>query len=159
VTDALLETLLARISDSGLVDDPVIEDDMVHGRARLVGPDAVVTVTIDPELEDVPDPDPEPLAAATTQLIEISATRWTALIEEIAAEIEDAVVEDDEEELIEDVDLRDDLEIVSVVVFADATLLSFRAEKQFPTARVLVQLGEDLELENVEVVDGEDQDE
>ncbi len=53
--------------------------------------------------------------------------------------------------MVEQIDLRDDLEATSVVVFADAVLLAFLAPKQFPDSRILVQLDDDLEVDGVEV--------
>jgi hypothetical protein len=71
------------------------------------------------------------------------------VIDEVAADIEDAV--DDDAPVIDQTDLRDDLEATSVVVFADALLLAFDAPRQFPDSRILVQLDEELEVSGIEV--------
>lgn len=59
-------------------------------------------------------------------------------------------------EVIEATDLRDDLSIRSVVVFADSILLSFAAEKQLPDSRIRAQLGENLEVEDIAIDDRDD---
>jgi len=48
-------------------------------------------------------------------------------------------------------DLRDDLRLHSVAVFADAVLLSFVAPKQFPQCWVRAQLCEELLLEDISI--------
>ena len=78
----------------------------------------------------------------------MSEKRWRAIVEEVALDIEDAV---EDEPVVEQIDLRDDLEATSVVVFADAVLLAFVAPKQFPESRILVQLDEELEVDGIEV--------
>jgi hypothetical protein len=146
-----LDSLLLRISDSGLLDDPVAEDDIVYGRARLDGAGADVMVNVDPELEDVDEPDAEVLTAAVARILAMSEAQWTEIVETVASEIEEAVADDGP--IVEQTDLRADLEPKSVVVFADAVLLSLAAPRQFPDSRILVQLDEDFEIENVEVTE------
>lgn len=145
-----LDALLRRISDSGLLDDPVAEDDIVYGRARLDGAGADVMVNVDPELEEVEEPDSEVLLAAIARVLAMSEAQWTEIVEAVAGEIEDGVADDGP--IVEQTDLRAELEPKSVVVFADAVLLSLAAPRQFPDSRVLVQLDEDFEIENVEVM-------
>ena len=146
-----LEALLLRISDSGLLDDPVAEDDVVHGRARLDGAGADVMVNVDPELDEVEDPDPDVLVAGVARTMAMSEAQWTTIVETVASELEEAVAEDGP--IAEQTDLRADLEPKSVVVFADAVLLLLAAPRQFPDSRILVQLDEDFEIENVEVTE------
>ncbi len=146
-----LELLLSRIVESGLLEDPVSENGLVYGRASLDAAGTVVNVNVDPELEgdeSAEDLDPDELVAAIARVLSMSEKRWRAIVEEVALDIEDAV---DEEPVVEQVDLRDDLEATSVVVFADAVLLAFVAPRQFPESRILVQLDEELEVDGIEV--------
>ncbi|WP_101847772.1 cytochrome C5 [Zhihengliuella sp. ISTPL4] len=147
----MIATLLSRIVESGLLEDPVAENGLVYGRASLEAAGTVVNVNVDPEVEedeDEEDGDPDALVAAVARVLSMSEKRWRAIVEEVAVDIEDAV---DEEPVAEQTDLRDDLEATSVVVFADAVLLAFVAPKQFPESRILVQLDETLEVEGIEV--------
>lgn len=151
MTSALLDSLLARIVDSGLLDDPVAENGLVYGRASIDAAGTVVTVNVDPELDGDDDAlDEAALVAAIARILSVSESRWRAVIDEVADDIDEAV---DDEPVIEQIDLRDDLEATSVVVFADAVLLAFDAPKQFPDSRILVQLDDDLEIAGIEVRD------
>lgn len=153
MTSPALDTLLARIIESGLLEDPVAENGLVYGRAIIDAAGTAVNVNVDPELDDDDqgdDVDHEVLIAAIARILSVGESRWRGVIDEIVDDIEDAV---DDEPVIEQVDLRDDLEAASVVVFADAMLLAFLAPKQFPDSRILVQLNDDLEVEGVEVRD------
>lgn len=147
-----LDALLTRIVESGLLEDPVAENGLVYGRASIDAAGTVVNVNVDPELEDDDehgeDVDHDALIAAVSRILSVGESRWRAVIDEVATDIDDAV---DDEPVVEQVDLRDDLEATSVVVFADAVLLAFLAPKQFPDSRILVQLDEDLEVDGVEV--------
>ncbi|WP_251048933.1 cytochrome C5 [Microbacterium sp. ISL-103] len=151
----LLDTLLARIVDSGLLDDPVAENGLIYGRATIDAAGAVVTVNVDPELDpeledDEDGLDADALLAAIARILSVSETRWRAVIDEVADDIDEAV---DDEPVIEQTDLRDDLEATSVVVFADAVLIAFDAPKQFPDSRILVQLDDELDVASIEVRD------
>lgn len=147
--------LLSRIVDDGLLDDPVAENGLVTGRATIDAAGAAVAVTVDPELEDgSPDVDQDALLAVTSRILSVSESRWRAVIDEIAVEIEGAV--GDEEPVAEQADLRDDLEVTSLVVFADAVRLAFDAPRQFPDSRILVQLDDELEVADIEVDERED---
>lgn len=152
MTSPALDTLLARIVESGLLEDPLAENGLVYGRASIDAAGTVVNVNVDPELEDEDDQgddvDHDALIAAVSRILSVGESRWRAIIDEVAADIDDAV---DDEPVVEQIDLRDDLEATSVVVFADAVLLAFLAPKQFPDSRILVQLDEDLEVDGVEV--------
>lgn len=151
MTSPVLDALLARIVESGLLDEPVAENDLVYGRASIDAAGTVVTVNVDPELEDHGDDvDLDALLEAIARILAVNETTWRAVIDEVVADIEDAV---DDEPVIEQVELRDDLEATSVVVFADAVLLAFDAPRQFPDSRILVQLDEDLEVSGIEVRD------
>ncbi|WP_334153154.1 cytochrome C5 [Microbacterium sp.] len=149
MTSPALDALLARIVDSGLLDEPVAENGLVYGRATIDAAGTVVSVNVDPELEDHDEVDEDELLEAIARILSVNESRWRAVIDEVAADIEDAV--DDEAPVIEQTDLRDDLEATSVVVFADALLLAFDAPKQFPDSRILVQLDEELEVSGIEV--------
>ncbi|MEU4014034.1 cytochrome C5 [Microbacterium sp. NPDC028030] len=153
MTSPVLDNLLARIVETGLLEDPIAENGLVYGRASIDAAGTVVNVNVDPELEDDDDEagedvDHEALIAALSRVLSVGESRWRAVIDEVATEIDDAV---DDEPVIEQIDLRDDLEATSVVVFADAVLLAFLAPKQFPESRILVQLDEELEVDGVEV--------
>lgn len=151
MTSPVLDALLSRIVDSGLLDEPVAENGLVYGRASIDAAGTAVTVNVDPELEDHGDDvDLDALLEAIARILSVNETTWRAVIDEVVADIEDAV---DDEPVIEQVDLRDDLEATSVVVFADAVLLAFDAPRQFPDSRILVQLDEDLEVSGIEVRD------
>jgi len=154
MTSSALDTLLARIVESGLLEDPVAENGLVYGRASIDAAGTVVNVNVDPELEDDDehgeDLDHDALIAALARILSVSESRWRAVIDEVATDIDDAV---EDEPVVEQIDLRDDLEATSVMVFADAALLAFLAPKQFPDSRILVQLDEELEVEGVEVRD------
>lgn len=156
MADSVLAEILDRITDAGLVDDPVIEDDVVRASARLEGAGVEVEVELDPEIEDVDDPDVDALVEALADVLDVSETQWRAIIEEIAVEIEDAI---DDDELSDKVDLRVDLEAVGVVVFADAVVIVFTADTQFPESLVHVQLGPDFEVEDIEIVTDDDDEE
>ncbi|GAA2073185.1 cytochrome C5 [Microbacterium hatanonis] len=153
MTSPSLDALLDRISESGLLDEPVADNGIVRGRASLDAAGLEVTVNVDPELEeedegDSDSPDLDALIGGVTRTLAMSETQWRAVIDAIADEIGEAVADD---AVAEQVDLRDDLEATSVVVFADAVLLRFTARRQFPDSRILVQLDSDLEVETVEV--------
>lgn len=151
-----LDALLDRISDEGLLDEPVAEHGIVRGRATLDAAGSDVVVNVDPELDDEDEdedddaPDLDALVAGLTRMLAMTEAQWTAVIDAVVAEIDDAV---DEDEVTEQAPLRDDLEVTSVVVFADAVLLRFTAKRRFPDSRILVQLDEDLGVETVEVED------
>lgn len=151
MTVPALDALLARIVDSGLLDEPVAKDGLVHARATVDAARTAVTVTVDPEFEDHGDDvDEDALLEAMSRILSVKESRWRAVVDEVAAEIEDAVDERDTP-VIESIDLRDDMEATSVVVFADAVLLAFDAPRQFPDSRILVQLDEELEVADIEV--------
>lgn len=141
------ERLLSAIRERGLLESPTIEGDSVTGRARLAAAVTDVTLTVDPDLEEQPELDEASLVAGVARILEITEARWSAIIDEIAAEIEDAVDGD----VVETTDLRADLSISSIDVLPDATLLCFAAPKQFPDAWIRVQLDEDLEVDDLEV--------
>ena len=141
MTTSALDRLLARIADSGLLDEPVAENGLVYGRAGIDAAGATVSVNVDPELDEHDEVDEDELLATLERVLSVNESRWRAIVDEVASDIDDAV---DDEPVIEQIDLRDDLEATSVVVFADAVLLAFVAPKQFPDSRILVQLDEEL---------------
>ncbi len=150
MTSSALDTLLARIVESGLIDEPAAENGLVYGRASIDAAGTVVTVNVDAEFDGEHDDeiDQDALIAAISRILSVSESRWRSVVDEVATEIDDAV---DDEPVVEQIDLRDDLEATSVVVFADAVLLAFLAPKQFPDSRILVQLDAELEVDGIEV--------
>lgn len=143
------DALLSHIVDGGLLDEPVADNGLVTGRATIDAAGAAVTVTVDPELEDNPDVDEDALVETASRILTVGEARWRAVLDEIAVEIEGAV--GDDEPVLEQADLRDDLEVTSVVVFADTVRLVFDAPRQFPDSRILVQLDDELEVADIEV--------
>lgn len=151
MTSPALNALFARIVDSGLLDEAVAENGLIYGRASIDAAGTVVTVNVDPELDDEGDVvDPDALVGAITRILSVGESRWTAVIDEVVDELEDVAEEDPG---IEQIDLRGDLEATSVVVFTDAVLLAFDAPRQFPDSRILVQLDDELEVAGIEVRD------
>lgn len=149
-----IEQLRDAIAASKLVLGPQIGDGFVFGTARLLAAGAHVNINVDPELEDRSEMDAGALVAAIERILEAGPQVWWRIIDGIAEEIEGAV---GGEKVIETTDLRDDLAVRSVVVFADATLLSFTAPTQFPDSWIRVQLDEDFEVEDVSI-DPKDED-
>ncbi|MFS0853324.1 cytochrome C5 [Microbacterium sp. 179-I 3D4 NHS] len=145
------EELLARVIESGHLDEPTAEDGIVRGRAHLEAAGADVTVSIDPELDDdEAEVDAEELIENVARVLGVTEKRWRAIVGEAADDIEDAV---GDAEVGEQRDLRDELEATSVVVFADAAVVSLIAPRQFPDSRIVIQLDSDLEVDNIEVVE------
>ena len=144
-----IEQLCNMVAVSGLVADPQIGDGFVFGRARLSAADVDININLDPEIDEG-ESKADALIAGADRFLSMEAGAWRAIIEAIAAEVEDAV---GEAEVIETTDLRDDLSIRSVVIFADTILLTFAAEKQFPDSWIRAQLGEGFEVEDVMVDD------
>jgi hypothetical protein len=143
-----IEQLRDAIAASKFISSPQIGDGFVFGAARLLAADVHVNVNVDPELEDRSEMDAEALVAAIERVLEMSSQVWRRIIDGIAEEIEGAV---GDENVIETTDLRHDLAVRSVVVFADATLLTFVAPMQFPDSWIRVQLDEDFEVEDVSI--------
>ncbi|MGS0567225.1 hypothetical protein ACU8V6_00300 [Vibrio alginolyticus] len=110
----------------------------------------MVKVNVDPEFDGDHDDeiDQEALIAAISRILSVSESRWRAVVDEVATEIDDAV---NDEPVVEQIDLRDHLEATSVVVFADAVLLAFLAPKQFPMRGFSCSWIEDLEVDGIEV--------
>lgn len=148
------EALLAAITASGLLDSPAVRDGVVVGRAHLAAAVADIDVTVDPEADEEDlETGPDELVAGVGSILDITEKRWSALVDEIASEIEDAV---GDEPVAEPTDLRADLAIVSAVVVPDATLLTFAAPRQFPDSWIRVQLDDELEVEDLSVDDKDD---
>ncbi len=156
MTDVLTR-LTTLLQESGLLTSITTDDGFVHGPATQSATGSEVMVNVDPDLEEDPDPDLPALVAQVGRVLSMPATAWTALLDEIATEVEDAVGDVPVEN---DTDLRDDLAARSVVVFPDAVLIAFDAPAQFPDAVVRVQLDADLGLEDLEIaaLDAEDAD-
>ncbi|MCJ1706595.1 cytochrome C5 [Microbacterium sp. VKM Ac-2923] len=155
MTEAVLNDLLRRVTESGLLDDVQIDEDSVIGVGHLDAAGVEVEVDLDPELEDEETPDLDAIMAGLKDVLSVSEDRWRAIVEEIASDIEDAL---DDGELDADVDLRTDLEAIGVGVFADAIIVVFAGETSFPDALVHVQLTPELEIEDIEIIGDEDED-
>ncbi len=153
-----LRRLADALTDAGLLRDTEVEDTFVYGLGHLQAADADVMVNVDPDLEEEPDAEIAPLVERTAAFLAAPRARWAALVEEIVSEIEEAA---GDEPVLQSVDLREDIELASVVVFADAVLLAFVAPLQFPDAVIQAQLDVDHELEDlsIEFQEGEDDDE
>ena len=147
-------TQIAHLRDamaaSQLLNDVQADDGFVVGSVHFQAAGADIHVNVDPELADNPEMDVEALIANTQRFLAMPADQWKELINDIAVEVEEAVEEDDDE-VQEPTDLRDDLSLHSVAVFADAVLLSFVAPKQFPQCWVRAQLCEELALEDISI--------
>ncbi|MCD2164130.1 hypothetical protein [Comamonas koreensis] len=138
------------IAASQLLNDVQADDGFVVGSVRFEAAAADIHVNVDPELADNPEMDVAALIANTQRFLAMPADHWKRLVNDIALEVEEAVEEDDDE-VQEPTDLRDDLSLHSVAVFADAVLLSFVAPKQFPQCWVRAQLCEELALEDISI--------
>ncbi|MBT9606838.1 cytochrome C5 [Microbacterium sp.] len=153
MTASVLNDLLRRVTDSGLLDEPTIDDDTVVGLAHLDAAGVEVEVDLDPEIEDVDDPHIDAIMTSLSDILAISEDRWRAIVDEVVSDIEDAL---GDEEIGSDVDLRTDLEAVGVGVFADAVIVVFAGATSFPDALVHVQLTPELEVEDIEIVSDDD---
>jgi hypothetical protein len=148
-----LADLRDALAESQLLQDVQADDGFVFGRVRFEAAGADIHVNVDPELADNPQTDVDALIANTRRLLAMPADHWAQLIDDIAREVEDAVGDD---EVQEPTDLRDDLRLQSVAVFADAVLLSFVAPQQFPDYWVRAQLDEDLALDDISIDERDD---
>ncbi|MEH3089783.1 MAG: cytochrome C5 [Microbacterium arborescens] len=155
MTAALLDQLVSRIRAEEILDEPVAEDGIVHGRARFEAAGVEVAVNIDPELDEDGETDAEPvdLVAALEGVLAMSETQWRAVTDAVIAELE-AV--DTAEPAADQVDLDNDLEARSLIVFADAVLVRFEAPRRFPASRILAQLDDAFDVEGVDVEDDDD---
>ncbi|QJU55600.1 cytochrome C5 [Herbiconiux sp. KACC 21604] len=176
MTADVLDDLHRLLDESGLLREQAVENGIVHGRAAFAAAGVDVAVNVDPELDDEDDerdpdaqadaatetdasaaddadagldPDPAALVASLARLLALDPAAWRTLVDTIAEEIEEAVGDDEVEE---QTDLRDDLTLTSIVVFADATVFAFTAPHQFPSSRLLAQFDADLDIEHLEVL-------
>ncbi|MGX1804347.1 cytochrome C5 [Nocardia sp. NPDC055321] len=149
-----IDRLGEEISRRGLLTAPESGAGIIFGTARVPALGLVVTVNVDPELDDRDDLDAEALLSGIERLVGLPAGQWARLCDEIALEIEEAVGDQPVEE---ETDLRADLTLRSTVVFHDAFLLSFAAPKQFPDSWIRVQLDAEFALQDL-VVDPRDDD-
>jgi len=147
----ILTQLVRRLSSNDLLTDLAVDGDVVSGRAWLEGLDTEVALTVDPEIEDVDDPDVDALVAATEAVLNAGAQRWVEIVDDVATEIEEAVEQQGGAK--ETTDLRTELTLTSLTVFAEASLVRFTAARQFPSAQILVQLDEELEISDLSVVE------
>ncbi|MCG7416392.1 MULTISPECIES: cytochrome C5 [Microbacterium] len=154
MTESVLNDLLRRVTESGLLDEPSIDDDTVVGLAHLDAAGVEVEVDLDPEIDDVDDPDIDAIMASLSEILGVSEDRWRAIVDEVVSDIEDAL---DDDEVDAEIDLRTDLEAVGVGVFADAVIVVFAGATSFPDALVHVQLTPELEVEDIEIVGDDDE--
>lgn len=152
MTAALLDQLVSHIRADEILDEPVAEDGIVHGLARFEAAGVEVAVNVDPELDEDGETDAEPadLVAALERVLAMSEAQWRAVTDAVIAELE-AV--DTAEPAADQVDLDNDLEARSLVVFADAVLVRFEAPRRFPASRILAQLDDAFDVEGVDVED------
>lgn len=154
MTASVLNDLLRRVTESGLLDEPTIDEDTVVGLAQLDAAGVEVEVDLDPEIDDVDDPDVDAIMASLSEILSVSEDRWRSIVDEVVSDIEDALEDD---ELDAEIDLRTDLEAVGVGVFADAVIVVFAGVTSFPDALVHVQLTPELEVEDIEIVGDDDE--
>lgn len=164
---AQLLALADELKHRNLIVSPEIEDTFVYGLARFDALGVDVMVNVDPEFDADPAPGESPelaqaaefdatvLVTGVERVLEMTAADWNAVRDRIGTEIEQAV---GTEPVDETTDLRDDLALMSVVVFSDAVLLSFDAPRQFPDSVIRVQLDQQLAVEDVEVDDRDEND-
>lgn len=152
---ASLASLSDELQRRGLLAAPAIEDSFVYGPARFEPIGGDVMVNVDPEVEDRGTLDVSALTDRVERFLALTLPAWRTVIERTASEIEDAV---GAEPVAEQIDLRDDLALKSVVVFVDVVLLSFDAPRQFPDSVIRVLLDEDLAFDDVEIDERDDDD-
>lgn len=153
---ASLEQLVARLGDGEILDDPTVADGIVRGGAHFEAAGVTVTVSIDPELDDVDaeldEADVALLIERVEQVLAMGEAEWRNVTDTVIAELE---AEDDgaAETAADQVDLDNDLEARSLVVFADAVLVRFAAPRRFRGSRIVAQLNDAFEVEGVDVED------
>lgn len=155
MTESVLNDLLRRVTESGLLEDAQIDEDSVIGSGHLDAAGVEVEVDLDPEIDEEEAPDLDAIMSNLKDVLSVGEERWRAIVEEISSDIEDAL---DDEELDADVDLRTDLEAIGVGVFADAIIVVFAGQTSFPDALVHVQLTPELEVEDIEIIGDDDED-
>ncbi|GIT80728.1 hypothetical protein LLS1_23970 [Leifsonia sp. LS1] len=153
MSTASLDDLKNELAGRGLLTAPQIEDTFVYGQGRFSATGADVMVNVDPEVEERGPFEVDAFADAVRRLLNLTVADWGGIVDAIAGELEAAV---GSEPVEEQTDLRDDLALTSIVVFADATLLSFDAPRQFPDSLIRAQLDPDLAVEDVEVDERDD---
>ncbi|WGY02104.1 hypothetical protein QI633_26675 [Nocardioides sp. QY071] len=131
-----------------LLREPVAEGDFAYGMADLPAAGTDVMVNVDPETEDRDDVEVNDLVDRVAAFLALTPEQWTAIVDRVVAEIEEAV---GDQPVAETTALRDDLSLTSSVVFVDAVLLSFVAPLQLPDAIVRVQLDDEHRFEDLEV--------
>lgn len=131
-----------------LLREPVAEGDFAYGMADLPAAGTDVMVNVDPETEDRDDVEVNDLVDRVAAFLALTPEQWTAVVDRVVAEIEEAV---GDQPVAQTTALRDDLSLTSSVVFVDAVLLSFVAPLQLPDAIVRVQLDDEHRFEDLEV--------
>jgi len=144
--------LLRTVRASGLLSEPVEDEGVVRGPARLeaAGYDVSVNLDADPDLEAEDDGseevDPASLIAAAETFLAMSVERWSDLLDEIVEEVGDEIGP-----IAGRTVTREDLVLEWVAVVPDAYLLSFPVPRETPEVHVRAQLGSDLGLDELGV--------
>ncbi|GAB3153022.1 hypothetical protein GCM10027058_20900 [Microbacterium neimengense] len=153
--------LLRAVRAAGLLVDPVEEEGVVRGPARLTAAGYDVSINLDPEPEFDPLDDelgaepvqPATLIAAAEAFLAMSLPQWERLLDEILEEIEDG---------FGPVAGRpvgcEDLVIEWVAVVPDAYLVSFPVPRESPEVFIRAQLDADFRLDELYVDDDADDD-
>ncbi|WP_307318958.1 hypothetical protein [Microbacterium sp. SORGH_AS_0862] len=153
--------LLRAVRAAGLLADPVEEEGVVRGPARLTaaGYDVSINLGPEPEFDPLDDEvgtesvDPASLIAAAEAFLTMSAPQWNRLLDEILEEIEEGF-----ETVVGRRVGRDDLAIEWVAVVPDVYLVSFPVPRESPEAFIRAQLDADFRLDELYVDDGPDDD-
>lgn len=153
--------LLRAVRAAGLLADPVEEEVVVRGFARLAAAGYDVSVNLDPEPEFDPLDDelgaepvePASLIAAAEAFLTMSVPQWNRLFDEILEEIKEGFGPVAGRRVG-----REDLVIEWVAVVPDAYLVSFPVPRESPEAFIRAQLDADLRLDELYVDDDADDD-
>lgn len=153
--------LLRAVRAAGLLADPVEEEGVVRGPARLTAAGYDVSINLDPEPEFDPlddevgaeSVDPDSLIAAAEAFLTMSVPQWNRLLDEILEEIEEGFGQVAGRGVG-----REDLVIEWVAVVPDAYLVSLPVPRESPEAFIRAQLDADFRLDELYVDDGPDDD-
>lgn len=153
--------LLRAVRVAGLLADPVEEEGVVRGPARLIAAGYDVSINLDPEPEFDPlddevgteSVDPASLIAAAEAFLTMSVARWERLLDEILEEIEEGLGQVAGRRVG-----REDLVIEWAAVVPDAYLVSLPVPRESPEAFIRAQLDADFRLDELYVDDGPDDD-
>lgn len=161
-TDDPQQAHLHRLKDSivarGHLQEAEVDEDFVRGAVDFPALEATMLVNVDPELDerDWAQVEPRQLAEMLDRLVAQTDQDWS----DIGDAVVDVLFDDDE---IDDGDidqdqLRDDLELIGVIIMHQAVVLSFAAQEVLPETLIYVQLDEDMDVEAALLDDGSDDD-